>query len=79
MRPASHRPPLRGDYMSLAAIAELLQAAFDAHTTNVDDALELLQLTEYIQAEIHARHGDELHALLLGDADADGPGCELPF
>ena len=78
MRPAS-RPQLRGDYLSLAAITELLQVVFDAHTTNVDDALELLQLTEYIQAEIQARHGDELHALLLADTDADDPACELPF
>lgn len=79
MRPALPRPPLRGDFPSLAIITELLQAVFDAHATNVDDALELLQLAEYIQAELHARHGDELQALLLADTDADDPACELPF
>jgi iron-sulfur cluster repair protein YtfE (RIC family) len=76
MRPLSRQS---GDSINLDTIAELLQAAFDAHITNVDDALELLQLTEYIQAEIHARHGDELQALLLGRHDVYGSANDLPF
>lgn len=79
MHSQSHRTPRTGDYARLDVITELLQAVFDAHTTNVDDALDLLQLTEYIQAKIHARHGDELQALLLGEDDDADPASELPF
>ena len=78
MRPPS-RPSIPGDSININTIAELLQVVFDAHITNVDDALELLQLTEYIQGELHARHGDELQELLLGCDDVYDASSELPF
>lgn len=67
---------LLGERRPLDILTELLQASFDDSASSVDDALELLQFTEHIHAELCARYGDELHALLLGDADLLSP---MPF
>ena len=67
---------LLGERLPFGVLVELLQASFDDSASNVDDALELLLLAEHIHAELSARYGDELHALLVGDADRMSP---LPF
>ena len=67
---------LLGERRPFVVLAELVQASFDDSASSVDDALELLQFTEYIHAELCARFGDELHALLLGDTDPMSP---IPF
>lgn len=45
----------------------------------ISSDLELLQLTEFIQAEIRVRHGDELQELLLGCEDAYDAASQFPF
>ena len=77
--PSSSRPSIPRDFLNLDTIVELLQAVFDAHIISFDGALELLQLAEFIQAEIHARHGDELRELLLGSEDDHDAASQLPF
>jgi hypothetical protein len=66
-------PPLSAifrDSSPLELLTELLQAVLETCNTNFDDVLELLQLTEYVQAELYTRYGNELHALLLSSEDS---------
>lgn len=46
-------------------LVELLEAIFDELNSN--QALELLLLTEYIQAQLYVRHSDQLRALVHPD------------
>lgn len=53
MPPTSH-------LTSFDTLLQLLYAIFEAHKLSLDEARELLFLTEYIQAQLYARHGDQL-------------------
>jgi hypothetical protein len=56
---------LLGDSSPFDLLVELLEAIFNELNSN--QALELLVLTEYIQAEFYVRHSDELRALVHPD------------
>lgn len=51
----------------LEVLGELLEAVFHALAHDVEQALELLILTEYIQAQLILCHGEELRMLRLPD------------
>ena len=56
---------LLGDSSPFDLLVELLEAIFDELNSN--QALELLLLTDYIQAELYVRHSDELRVLVHPD------------
>lgn len=58
---------LLGDSSPFDLLVELLETIFDFYELNSNQALELLLLTEFIQAELYVRHSDELHALVHPD------------